>query len=68
MRKGSGEMKEYTKEDIILIRYRLALATEEICGKINNVKNKINNLQLLSEYKNQLTKILELDNKLEQKR
>ena len=61
-------MKEYTKEDIILIRYRLALATEEICGKINNVKNKINNLQLLSEYKNQLTKILELDNKLEQKR
>lgn len=59
-------MKEYTQEEITLIRYGLALVAQETCGKIHNVKNKANNLKILSEYKSQLIKILELDDKIKE--
>lgn len=55
---------EFTKDELTILKYGLALASEEICNKINKVTNKANNLKLLSEYKKQLIIIQSLSNKL----
>lgn len=55
---------EFTKDELIILKYGLALASEEICNNINKVTNKVNNLKLLSEYKKQLITIQSLSDKL----
>lgn len=54
-----------SREEKSLLRYGLAVASEEICTKIDNVPNKANNLKTLANYKNQLIAIRNLDKKLE---
>jgi len=54
-----------SKEEKSLLRFGLAVASEEICTKISNVTNKGNNLKTLVSYKEQLIAIRNLDKKLE---
>lgn len=58
-------MQNLTENEKMLIRYGLALALEKITKKSQSVRNRVNNITLLSGYKNQLQDIIKLIEKIE---
>jgi len=57
-------MKNLNENEKMLVKYGLALASEEITNKIHAMRNMGNNINQLSAYKLELQKIMKIMEKI----